>query len=225
MVVSILAGVNADGTSDMTHGRASGSGSRSRSASRAAPSSCSCRTPLPAPPPGGYYVVEVTGGFVNNTIAGQHDRPDRQVLHGHQARRRRTTGSRIVGNHFIGGTTYDDGYNGHGDHAGGHHRLGGQRARRFPLPWGWTALPNLGAIVEDNTIQDSLGGILIGVEHGVNYWTSRSVSTSLGDRPRLRDGDGDRQHLRVRFQLPAGLGAASTSPTGTIPPRSRRPRP
>ena len=26
--------------------------------------------PLPAPPPGGYYVVEVTGGFVNNTFAG-----------------------------------------------------------------------------------------------------------------------------------------------------------
>ena len=42
----------------------------------------------------------------------------------------------------------------------------------FPLPAGWTALPNLGAVIEDNTIEDSLGGIIIGVQHGVNYWGS-----------------------------------------------------
>src|SRR5262249_30617521 len=52
----------------------------------------------------------------------------------------------------------------------------------FPLPEGWTALPSLGAVIARNTIRDSLGGIMIGVEHTVNYWESRVTSASESGR-------------------------------------------
>jgi hypothetical protein len=36
----------------------------------------------------------------------------------------------------------------------------------------------LGADIENNVIQDSLGGIIIGVQHGVNYWEGKVTSAS-----------------------------------------------
>src|SRR5262249_59825203 len=51
-----------------------------------------------------------------------------------------------------------------------------------PWPWGWPALPSLGATIAGNTIRDSLGGVQVLVEHGVNYGTSTVTSTSMAGR-------------------------------------------
>jgi len=48
----------------------------------------------------------------------------------------------------------------------------------FPLPQGWTALPDLGTVIQGNTIRDFLGGIVVGVEHWVNYWEALVESSS-----------------------------------------------
>ena len=52
----------------------------------------------------------------------------------------------------------------------------------FPLPEGWTALPNFGTVVQDNTIRDFLGGIVVGVQHYLNYWEA-ARREQFGDRP------------------------------------------
>ena len=79
---------------------------------------------------------------------------------------------------FIGGTIYGTVYTGTAISVGStiFSLRGGSGP--FPLPAGWTALPNLGTVIEDNIIQDSLGGIMIGVMHGANYWEATVVTTS-----------------------------------------------
>ena len=160
--------------------------------------------PLPAPPQGGYYVVEVTTGFVNDSFSG-----NTIDLTGKSSTAIKLDGedygTLITGNHIIGGTTYDDGYNGSAIMLGSAIGSGASGTGAFPLSWGWTALPNLGSVVTDNTIQDSLGGIIIGVEHGVDYWAAAGRQR-LGDRARLPDGDRDREYVRIRCRFPAGLG-------------------
>jgi hypothetical protein len=133
--------------------------------------------PLPPMPQGGYYEIEVTGGFVNNVfssntidLAGKSSTGI--VLPGEDY------GSQIVGNTLIGGTTYNNGYTGAAIVLGAPIGSAPTGGGPFPLPAGWTALPNFGAVVEDNTIRDSLGGIVIGVQHGANYWTAQVGSTS-----------------------------------------------
>jgi hypothetical protein len=180
MVVSILAGVNADGSSNMTM-----AGRWYRVAQQAGLSGDNIellmQDPLPAPPPGGYYLVEVTGGFVDNTIAG-----NTLDLKGKSSTGIKVDGedygTAIVGNHFIGGTIYDDGYNGTAINLGGAIASASTQGVAFPMPWGWTALPSLGATIAGNTIQDSLGGVQIAVEHYINYWASTVNSTSLTGR-------------------------------------------
>ncbi len=175
-MVSILAGVNGDGASDMTL-----AGQWFLVAQQVSLSGDTIELlmedPLPAPPPGGYYVVEVTGGFVNNTIDG-----NTIDLTGKSSTAIKLDGedygTRIVGNHIIGGTIYDDGYTGTAIELGADIDSAASGSGADPMPWGWTALPNLGAVVEDNVIQDSLGGILIGVGHGDNYWAAQVGSTS-----------------------------------------------
>ncbi len=176
MVVSILAGVNADGSANMTL-----AGQWYPVAQQAGLSGSTIellmQDPLPPPPPGGYYIVEVTGGFVNNTISG-----NTLDLTGKSSTGIKLDGedygTTIVGNHFIGGTIYDDGYNGTAIWLGAAIGSAGSQGVAFPMPWGWTALPSLGATIEGNTIEDSLGGIQIGVEHTVNYWASQVISPS-----------------------------------------------
>ena len=113
--------------------------------------------PLPAMPTGGYYVVEVTSGFVNNSfINNVIDLTGKSstglVLDGEDY------GTQIIGNHFTGGTIYNDVYTGTAISliASLWSALRGTGA--FPLPAGWTALPNLGTVINQNTIQDSVGG-------------------------------------------------------------------
>ena len=76
-------------------------------------------------------------------------------------------------------------------------------------------------MIEDNTIEDSLGGIIIGVQHGVNYWGSLR-RLSLRDRACVPDGVGDRQHVRVRHELSQFLGGRLRR--GREQPRRRIPR-
>ena len=181
MVVSILAGVNADGSAEHDARRPLVSRSRSRPASPATRSSCSCRTRCRRPRRVATTSSRSRAASQNNTIAG-----NTLDLTGKSSTGIKLDGedygTTIVGNHFIGGTIYDDGYNGTAIILGAAIGSAGSQGGAFPLPEGWTALPSLGAVIEDNTIQDSLGGIQIGVEHNVNYWASQVTSTSLTGR-------------------------------------------
>lgn len=179
-VVSILEGVNADGTPNMTL-----AGTYYRVAQQASLSGSTITLlmldSLPAPPPGGYYVVEVTGGFVDDTISG-----NTLDLTGKSSTGVKLDGEdygiTITGNHFIGGTIFDNGYAGTAISLGAAISSSSSTGVAFPLPWGWTALPSLGATITDNIIQDSLGGIQVSVEHTEDYWTSTITSTSLDGR-------------------------------------------
>jgi hypothetical protein len=177
MVVSILAGEDSAGEPAMER-----AGQWFRVAQQVSLSSDNSiellmEDPLPPQPQGGYYVIEVTSGFVNNSFDNNTinltGRSSTGIVVDGLA-----YGTRIIGNDFTGGTTYDNVY------TGGAIRLGSAIASApsgsgaFPLPAGWTALPNLGSIIQGNTIRDSLGGISLGVEHGVNYWESRVTSAS-----------------------------------------------
>jgi hypothetical protein len=176
MVVSILAGVQGDGTPSMAM-----AGEWYRVAQQVSLSGDTIELlmedPLPPPPSGGYHVVEVTGGFVNNTLDG-----NTIDLTGRSSTGIKfdgdNYGTRITGNHFIGGTTYDNVYTGAAILLGAALASAPSGDGAFPLPAGWTALPSLGSIIEGNTIEDALGGILVGVEHGADYWESRITSAS-----------------------------------------------
>src|SRR5262249_41136101 len=73
-------------------------------------------------------------------------------------------GTRITGNHFTGGTTYDNGYSGTAIRLGS--AIGSAPSGRgaFPLPEGWTGLASLGAGIARG---DPVGGFMVGVEHSV----------------------------------------------------------
>jgi len=225
MVVSILAGVNADGAPEM-----STAGRWFRVAQQVSLTSDNTlellmQDPLPAMPPGGYYVVEVTGGFVNNAfINNKLDMTGKSstgiVLNGEDY------GSRIVGNQFIGGTIYDNVYTGTAIDLGATIGSAPSGDGAFPLPAGWTALPDLGAVIADNTVDDSLGGIIIGVQHGANYWGAQVGSASETGRVFLTATVSNNKFVHdVNFlnswaASSAALGndpaQTSTSPTVTI---------
>ena len=133
--------------------------------------------PLPAMPAGGYYVVEVTGGFVNNTfddnqinLAGKSSTGI--VLNGADF------GSRVTNNQFVGGTSASPVFTQTAISLTSLIASAASGSGAFPLPQGWTALPDLGTVVHSNTIRDFLGGIVVGVEHWVNYWQANVESSS-----------------------------------------------
>ena len=177
MVVSILSGVNSDGTANMSQ-----AGQWFRVAQQVSLTADNTiellmEDPLPAMPQGGYYVIEVTNGFVNNSfINNTIDLTGKSstglVLGGEDY------GTQIIGNHFTGGTIYDDVYTGTAISLIASLWSASSGNGAFPLPAGWTALPNLGTVINQNTIQDSVGGIVIGVGHAVNYWEGLVVSSS-----------------------------------------------
>ena len=180
LVVSILSGVNADGTPNMTR-----AGTYYRVAQQAGLSGGSLtllmQDPLPAPPTGGYYVLSVTSGFVNTTIAGNTINLTGKagtgvVVDGE------SYGTSITGNQITGGTNYNNVYNGTAILVGAPIASSPSEGTAFPTPWGWTALPTLGTTISGNTIRDSLGGIQAAVQHSVNYWASMVGSTSLDGR-------------------------------------------
>ena len=56
----------------------------------------------------------------------------------------------ITGNHFIGGTIYKTVYTGTAISVGATIYSSPGGSGPFPLPEGWTALPNLGTVIENN---------------------------------------------------------------------------
>lgn len=106
---------------------------------------------LDAPITPGKFAVSLATGFVNemylgNTVDARGSSTVMDlVLVGNQF------GARVVGNHFLGG---------------------GQAFKitaapsETPVTWGWTHAPFLGATVESNTIEDTLHGGALDVEHG-----------------------------------------------------------
>ena len=93
--------------------------------------------PLPALPQGGYYVVEVTGGFVNNSISLIIRSTLPASPRSGSCLNGADYGSRITGNDFVGGSSASPYL-----HAGPPSRSRRRSARRlrgtgaFPLPAG-----------------------------------------------------------------------------------------
>jgi hypothetical protein len=177
MVVSILAGVGQNGAPVMNL-----AGEYFRVAQQVSIDANNdleflMQDPLPPMPAGGYYVIEVNNGFYNtNVIYNSLDLTGKSstgVVFGGD-----DFGTQIIGNQFIGGTIYDNVYTGTSINLTAAIGSDGGGNGAFPLPWGWTALPDLGGVVEGNTIRDSLGGIILGVQHGVNYWAAQVGSSS-----------------------------------------------
>src|SRR5208282_1677052 len=79
----------------------------------------------------------------------------------------------LVGNHF-------------GTRVIGNHFLGGANSIRFlacptetPVVWGWSHAPFLGAVIEDNILEDAAGGAVLGVEHSARYIKSNKGRTYM----------------------------------------------
>ena len=145
MVVSILEGVNADGTANMSL-----NGKWYQIAQQVSMGSDNSlellmENPLPAMPQGGYYVIEVTGGFINNSIIDNNLDLTGKSSTGIQLDGE-DYGTRITGNHFIGGTTYNTVYTGMAISLGAAINSAPSGYGAFPLPAAWTALPNLGTV-------------------------------------------------------------------------------
>ncbi len=118
MVVSILAGVNADGTPNM-----SSAGQWYQVAQQVSLSGNTLEllmaSALPALPQGGYYVIEITGGFVNTSVLNNtvdlNGKCSTDVqLDG------ANYGDRVVGNHLTGANAYAASYTGTAISLGAH---------------------------------------------------------------------------------------------------------
>ena len=112
------------------------------------------------PIPKGTEVVSIARGFVGESF--QKNRID---IRGGQ----KSAGMVLVGNHF-------------GTRVIGNHLLGGANSIRFaacptetPVVWGWSHAPFLGAVIEDNILEDAAGGAMLGVEH-----SARDVKSNKG---------------------------------------------
>ena len=105
-------------------------------------------------PQGGYYVIEITGGFVNNSIVDNTLNLTGKSSTGIQLDGE-DYGTLIAGNQFIGGTTYNTVYTGMAISLGAAINSAASGDGSVSITAGWTALPNLGAVIEDNTIEDS----------------------------------------------------------------------
>jgi hypothetical protein len=177
LVVSILSGVGPDGAPDSSLAGEWFPVAQQVSLSSNNTIELLMEDPLPAMPQGGYYVVEVTGGFVNNSILNnQIDLAGKSsgaiVLNGADY------GTQIIGNVLVGGSSGSPVYTVTAISLTSVIGSAASGTGLFPLPQGWTALPDLGTVVEGNTIRDFLGGITVGVQHYVNYWEALVESSS-----------------------------------------------
>lgn len=113
-----------------------------------------------SPIPKGTDAVSISHGFVGESF--QKNRVDMRVGH-------KSGGLILIGNHF-------------GTRVTGNHFLGGANAIRFaacptetPVIWGWSHAPFLGAVIEDNILEDAGGGSILGVEH-----SARDIKSNKG---------------------------------------------
>ena len=104
LVVSILAGVSGSGTPVMSLAGDWFRVAQQESLTGNNTIELLMEDPLPALPPGGYYVVEVTGGFVNNSfVDNQIDLAGKSSIGIELGGA--DYGSRLLGNDFIGGSS------------------------------------------------------------------------------------------------------------------------
>ena len=47
------------------------------------------------------------------------------------------------------------------------------------MVWGWSHAPFLGAVIEDNILEDAAGGAVLGVEHSARYIKSNKGRTYM----------------------------------------------
>ena len=206
MVVSILSGVNADGSANMAV-----AGTWYPIAQQASLSGGTIelllQDPLPAAPaPAGYPRHRDHGRVPEQHDRGQHARPGRQVLNRHRARRRglRDDDRRqqlhrrddLRQRLQRGGDLYRRG-----------DRLGGQPGRtwrsrcRRDGPRCQTR-----ARSSRTTRSRRVGGIEVGYAGALRQLLVVAGRQHELDRSRLRVGGDHRQHVRVRCRLPPGLG-------------------
>jgi hypothetical protein len=184
MVVSILSGVNSGGSPDMnlagewfTVGQQVGETAGSDGYEDLV---LLMNQPLPPMPAGGYYNIEVTTGFIDdsyidNTISAENSESKDLSLEANDF------GTLVIGNHLTGGGLVAGNYTGAAIVVGAN----------FDAPLspnaleGNTPLPSLGTVIEDNVIQDALGGVEIGVEHNSTYWLTTPAVGSASETGRV----------------------------------------
>ena len=97
-------------------------------------------------------------------------------------------GTSITGNVFVGGSSDSPFYTPTAISLTSTIGSAASGTGAFPLPAGGRHCQTWN-VVKDNTIRDSLGGIVIGVQHWVNYWEATGRD-QLGDRPGVRNRGG-----------------------------------
>ena len=178
LIVSILSGVNSNGSPNMSM-----AGEWFQVAQQVSFANGTLKLlmqdPLPAMPAGGYYVVEVTPGFVNNSYIGNTINTFGTTSTDIDFDSSLDFGTRIIGNDLIGGSVALSGTFGAAVAIGA---TSASTVASGTIPPDWTVLPNLGTLIEDNVIQDALGGIQIGTEHQMYYYNGppyvKTVSTT-----------------------------------------------
>jgi hypothetical protein len=185
-VLSIVSGVNADGSANLTQA------GRWFRVAQQVPLVLGSNNlellmadPLPQPPAGGYFVVELTPGFVNNSfINNTIDLTDRTSIalkiDGD------AYGTRIIGNSVSYGSVYNGVFPGVAMLIGaGTNSAATDLSTPTPgvpyyLPANWTTLPDLGSIIQGNSFRNSLG-LVVGVEHSVSYYSgTNELAVSTG---------------------------------------------
>lgn len=114
---------------------------------------------LDAPLPKGEPVVSIATGFVRETFRGNTIDARGGSVAASLVLAGNLFGLTVAENHLIGG--------------GGPFRIVAA-ASESPVHWGWSHAPLMGATIEDNVIEDALGGGTLCVEH------SKAVKTSRG---------------------------------------------
>jgi len=116
------------------------------------------------PIPQGTEVISISRGFVGETF-----RKNRIDIRGGQ----KSAAMVLAGNHF--GTRVIE-----------NHLLGSANGLRFtacptetPVTWGWSHAPFLGAVIEDNILEDVVDGSALGVEHSASYIKSNKGRTYM----------------------------------------------
>src|SRR5512135_275262 len=131
--------------------------------------------------PRGSYVIALAHGYSNLTIGGTGPGQGNTIdirgsdstdfnLGGYEF------GTRVVGNHFLGGGDSigsTDGFN-----------IGSavtQNLQGIPFPWGWTHTPEFGIAVDNNTFEDLVAPGRMRVDHSTNpQWWNNFIKSNAG---------------------------------------------
>jgi hypothetical protein len=174
LIVSILSGANSNGSPNM-----SSAGEWFQVAQQVSYTNGNLellmQDPLPAMPGGGDYMVELTPGYVNSSYIGNTIDTIRTASTDINLNGGLDFGTRIIGNELEGGSLVLS--NTAGD-AIVVNATTGPNTANGTIPAGWTVLPALGTVIEDNVILDAMGGIQLGGEHGFSFYNGADDGTT-----------------------------------------------